>query len=98
MYATLFNTLDVVLFLMDFEGMLCLDQDCLVKSKTGAFFIPSGLSPLHIAAVVADQFIIDAFFLFYSEHQYEISNEISVSRYLIIHGKRANQEQLLKDF
>ncbi|CAL6003708.1 Conserved_hypothetical protein [Hexamita inflata] len=98
MYATLFNTLDVILFLMDFEGMLNMEQDALVRTESGAFVIPAGCTPQHLASVVADQFVIDAFFQFYEQHDYELATEISVSRFLIIHGKRVNQQQLLKDF
>lgn len=54
MYATMFNTLDVVLFLMDFEGMLNLEQEALVMSPAGPFYLKEGSTPLHLAAVVAD--------------------------------------------
>jgi len=54
MYAILCNSLEVVLFLMDFEGMLHLEQETLVKSTSGAFFLPKKASPLHLAAVVAE--------------------------------------------
>ena len=87
MYATLFNTLDVILFLMDHEAMYNLEQDTIIKSRGGAFYVPAGCTPLHIAAVASEQYVIDAYFQFFFEHEYDIVQDISVTRFLIIHDR-----------
>lgn len=62
MYATLYNSLDVILFLMDHEAMYNLEQDAVIRTKSGPYFINAGATPLHVAAIGAEQYVIDAFF------------------------------------
>lgn len=57
---------------MDHEAMHNLAQDVVVRTKAGAFFIPANCTPLHVAAVGAEQYVIDAYFQFFFEHEYEI--------------------------
>ena len=59
-------------------------------SAQGPFYLGAESTPLHLAAVVADQFVIDAYFQFYAEHEYDVGGEVSVSRLLVIHDKRCN--------
>ena len=90
MYAVLHNELDVILFLMDFEGMIPLQCDTLVKSTAGAFYVPQGSYAIHLAAVCAEQYVIDAFFQFYYEHNFDVTKDVSVSRMLILNNKKVN--------
>ena len=97
MYALCYNTLDVVVLLMDHEAMLDVEREACVRTPLGTFLLQPGLTPLHMAAVCSAQPVIDAFAAYYRSHATPIVRCPSVSRYLALFGKRVDAPQLRED-